>query len=142
MTEGTTKSRQHTDADARRARRRRLLLRSAPLAALLAGGLTLIVSSLGPSAAEEAAERFARAWERSDYAAMHAELGGEISRLRDLAEINDHVRPEAPAQPPEGRLRDPGHWSQIQRHYGRNLERKGGHALNLQRGVNVSNVDV
>lgn len=27
-------------------------------------------------------------------AAMHVELGAEIARLRDLAEVNDHVRPE------------------------------------------------
>ena len=31
---------------------------------------------------------------REALAAMHSEIGAEIARLRDLAEVNDHVRPE------------------------------------------------
>jgi ATP-dependent helicase HepA len=31
---------------------------------------------------------------RAALAAMHGEMGAEIARLRDLAEVNDHIRPE------------------------------------------------
>jgi hypothetical protein len=54
-------------------RRRRLLTRLAPLAAVLAGAFVagLVV---GAEAGSSPAERFAEAWERADYAGMHAEL--------------------------------------------------------------------
>ena len=56
------------------ARRRRLITRSAPVGVLAAigflAGVVVGASSEGP----EAAQRFADAWERQDFAAMHAEL--------------------------------------------------------------------
>jgi hypothetical protein len=30
-------------------------------------------------------------------ARMHREMAGEIARLRDLAEVNDHIKPEGSA---------------------------------------------
>lgn len=56
-------------------RRRRLATRSLPLAALaLAAFVTGVAAGTGGSPRQEAAKRFAAAWERQDFAAMYGEL--------------------------------------------------------------------
>lgn len=55
-------------------RRRRLLIRGAPLVVLSVGAFALGVSVASATPEEEIAERFGLAWAAADYAAMHAEL--------------------------------------------------------------------
>src|SRR5687767_6904055 len=55
-------------------RRRRLITRSAPIGILAAGSFLIGVIVGGSGGTPEAAQRFADAWERQDFAAMHAEL--------------------------------------------------------------------
>jgi peptidoglycan glycosyltransferase len=61
-------------------RRRRLTHRAAPLAAAAVALVlvaVLVLRSCGPSDEQRAGDRFAAAWERSDWAAMHRELTPE-----------------------------------------------------------------
>jgi hypothetical protein len=55
-------------------RRRRLLTRTGPVIALSAGSFLIGAVVGGSGGTSEAAERFANAWERQDFAAMHSEL--------------------------------------------------------------------
>jgi penicillin-binding protein A len=56
------------------ARRRRLLTRTAPVIFLSAGSFIVGAVVGGSGGASESAKRFADAWERQDFAAMHEEL--------------------------------------------------------------------
>jgi peptidoglycan glycosyltransferase len=68
-------------------RRRRLLVRAAPLAALAAAAFAAGLIFAGDSAELEAAERFLDAWEAGDYEAMHAELTGPTAAETDPDEL-------------------------------------------------------
>jgi peptidoglycan glycosyltransferase len=68
-------------------RRRRLITRALPVAAL--GAIAFVVGAVlgSSSAALDAADRFASAWSREDYAAMHDELTAEAARRYPLEEF-------------------------------------------------------
>ncbi|HEX8645922.1 MAG TPA: penicillin-binding transpeptidase domain-containing protein [Thermoleophilaceae bacterium] len=71
-------------------RRRRLTHRTVPLAAVAAALLVLVVlvaGSCGASDEESAGARFAAAWERSDWAAMHRELTPGAQRRHPPADL-------------------------------------------------------
>jgi hypothetical protein len=68
-------------------RRRRLLSRGIPLLAALAAaslGAGLLVGGLPKSATEETAKRFASAWQRGDYAAMHKLISSDDRQRASL----------------------------------------------------------
>ena len=69
------------------ARRRRLLSRGMPLLAAVAAaslGAGLLVGGLPDSATEDTARRFAAAWQRGDYAAMHKLISPEDRQRASL----------------------------------------------------------
>jgi penicillin-binding protein A len=78
-------------------RRRRLLHRALPLLALAVAALTggLLLGMSGRSAAEARADRFARAWERGDYRAMHRELSESARRRFPLRRFERAYRAAA-----------------------------------------------
>jgi penicillin-binding protein A len=72
-------------------RRQRLLRHGLPallaIGAIVAVAVALVARSLGESPAEQAAARFAAAWERADYAAMHAALAPQARERVPAAEL-------------------------------------------------------
>ena len=70
-------------------RRRRLVTRSAPIGVLAAGSFLLGVVIGGSNGGSEAAERFADAWERQDFAAMHAELSPSARKAYPVEEFTE-----------------------------------------------------
>ena len=71
-----------SDAASRRGeeRRRRVLTRSVPIAVLSASAFIVGLLAGGSDGGSAAAQRFADAWERQDFAAMHAELSPAAQR--------------------------------------------------------------
>jgi cell division protein FtsI/penicillin-binding protein 2 len=64
--------------------------------ALIVGIVVVVVASLGGRPVEELrAQRFAAAWVRGDYAAMHAELSAAARRARPLADFEADYRQAA-----------------------------------------------
>jgi penicillin-binding protein A len=61
-------------------RRRRLVTRTAPIVFICAGSFIVGAVIGGSGGTSEAAERFADAWERQDFAAMHKELSAAAKR--------------------------------------------------------------
>ncbi len=70
-------------------RRRRLLTRSAPIGILAASAFLVGMVIGSSSGGSEAAERFADAWERQDFAAMHAELSPSARRAYPVEEFTE-----------------------------------------------------
>ena len=71
-------------------RRRRLLTRAVPIV-VFAGGSFLVGAVVGAtSGGSEAAERFADAWERQDFAAMHAELSPDAQQEYPMDDFTKH----------------------------------------------------
>jgi len=70
-------------------RRRRLLNRSLPIAGVSAGSFIVGAIVGASSGGSEAAERFADAWERQDFAAMHAELSPGARKEYTVEEFTD-----------------------------------------------------
>ncbi len=68
-------------------RRRRLQTRSAPIGILAAAAFLVGVVVGGSGGGSEAATRFADAWERQDFAAMHAELSPAAQRAYPVEEF-------------------------------------------------------
>ena len=82
----------------RRSLARRRLIFLGAVAAIIGLVVVAIVVSGGRPAAEASAERFVAAWQRGDYAAMHAELGEDAGKTRSLqAFIDDYRRAAATA---------------------------------------------
>jgi len=73
-------------------RRRRILTRALPIAAV---GLAALIAGLivgGRVTELAAAERFADGWERQDFAAMHEEISPQAAERYPLAEFTDEYR--------------------------------------------------
>jgi beta-lactamase class D len=68
-------------------RRRRLQTRSAPIGVLAAASFLAGVVVGGPGGGSEAAARFADAWERQDFTAMHAELSSAAQEAYPVEEF-------------------------------------------------------
>lgn len=68
-------------------RRRKLAIRVLPIAVLAVAAFFAGLSLGSPEPGSEAAERFADAWERQDFAAMHAELSPAAQREYPLKEF-------------------------------------------------------
>ena len=72
------------------ARRRRLMSRAVPLAVLSAGAFAVGIAIGASSDESEAAQRFADAWERQDFEAMHAELSPAAQDEYPLGKLTGH----------------------------------------------------
>jgi hypothetical protein len=70
-------------------RRRRLITRSAPVVAISAGSFIAGVVVGASSGGSEAAQRFADAWERQDFAAMHDQLTPAARRDYPVEEFTE-----------------------------------------------------
>ena len=70
-------------------RRRRILTRALPVAVLAVVAFIAWAISSGGGAELSAAQRFADAWERQDFAAMHEELSPKAARRYPLAQFTD-----------------------------------------------------
>jgi cell division protein FtsI/penicillin-binding protein 2 len=79
----------------RRSLARRRLIFLAVVAIVLGLGVVAIVVTGGRPEAEVRAERFVTAWERGDYAAMHAELGDDARKARSVANFTADYRAAA-----------------------------------------------